>query len=86
MDKHELLQAAAHDLCTKPIPSATLHLDPQSSLILISLLQLTLRHPHLTEDHKDFAKGVCRKLQHGIAVTPALQTLIEMGYNTAFDF
>jgi hypothetical protein len=54
--------------------------------VLISLLQLTTRHPDLPEQMKQFAIHHGRQFQKAIATAhPEANQVIEMGWNTRFD-
>jgi len=60
-----------------------LTMSPIEAWIIFSQLQLALRHPGNNGEGREIAVDFARKLQAIVAVTPALRTVAEMGWDEA---
>jgi hypothetical protein len=67
------------------MPPLELSLEPDAALLLCGMMQLILRHPGLTENHRLFAETMVSGCVNYFAPMPALSTLVAMGNNPEFD-
>lgn len=61
-------------------PSISLELEGHEAFIIMTQLQLALRHPDNTGPSRDVAVAVARALQGVVAVTPTLKMVAESGW------
>lgn len=65
-------------------PRAIIHLRPFSAYLLISSLQLAMRHPGLSETQADILNSIISQIMPLFAGTPGEQ-LLETGNHPEFD-
>ena len=63
----------------------TFDIDPLTALQLVGLLQLTLRHPHVSETHRATASELVEWLKEFFAGCPAITEVIRRGDDPAQD-
>lgn len=64
----------------------TVDIDIQSAWMLVSALQLTTRHPEISDVMKGILTKIARQFQGRIVEThPEAEELLEMGWNEAYD-
>lgn len=78
------MPAPLAELIKKP-GHVTLELEAPAAYALIALLQLTLRHPHLPSNVRQFATNLRDDITNGLAPTPEQRALIALGDCPAFD-
>jgi hypothetical protein len=62
---------------------ATVSLGPYTAYVLIAVLQLSWRHPDLSDHHKKMIEDIARPL--ATLFGPPLAASIELGWDPAFD-
>ena len=67
-------------------PGIHMQVSTQEAFILVSQLQLALRHPGNCGPTSDVARDIAMTLQQGImSQVPEAKGLLERGWETAFD-
>lgn len=66
-------------------PKVTIRLFQIHAWVLLSQLQLALRHPKNTGKSSKIARDIAHQLQSLIATTPALAAIAEAGYHPELD-
>lgn len=86
MIDRDLLERMASELASgQPPRPMELVLQPVSVLQLTGLLQLALRHPHLTPEHAEVGRRFLAGVRQYFADCPAVLEVIRRGDEPRFD-
>jgi predicted membrane-bound spermidine synthase len=66
-------------------PRIQVELSPLTSWLLLSTIQLALRHPNFPETTRQYVEPFARELQQRVAPSGALAIVAERGWNPDFD-
>lgn len=77
MTDDEIVRRMAEELVT--LPPADFTFEPHSLLMLVALVQLAKRHPHLTDTNRRFADRFLARARHYFATCAAVIDVIDRG-------
>lgn len=89
MDKNELIERCIGELkeLTESGAVLPLHFRPHEAFMLMSVLQLALRHPRIGERGGvgAFAKDLALNIESRLCKSPAMAELARRGWNPEYD-
>jgi hypothetical protein len=67
------------------LPPIRITLDPVPALMLLSNLQLALRHPQNVGPSASIVRAIAQHIQEHLSVNNDMRQILQMGWNRAFD-